>query len=115
VRSNIGDLRLERELATMVFRVFQESLTNVARHASAHTVEVALMLERGTIKLEIADDGIGIPEVGPRGSTLGILGMGERARRLGGECTVKRRSPTGTVVTVSVPLRLSTESFGVGS
>ncbi|MEO6773209.1 MAG: histidine kinase [Kofleriaceae bacterium] len=103
--SGLGPLVLERDLATAIFRIFQEALTNITRHASAHRVEVRIQLEQGRIELEVADDGIGIPEVGPRGQTLGILGMGERARRLGGACTVKRRTPRGTVVAVSIALR----------
>ena len=114
VRAEIGDLRLERELATTVFRIFQESLTNVARHADAREVDVTLVLDHGQLRLEVADDGVGIPEVGPRNSTLGILGMGERARRLGGSCTVKRRAPRGTVVTLVMPLRFPSEKRGTG-
>lgn len=105
VHSDIGDLDLERELATAVFRIFQEALTNVARHANAHRVEVEVQLAHGSLILEVADDGTGIPEVGPRDRTLGILGMGERARRLGGDCVVKRRTPRGTLVSVTIPLR----------
>jgi PAS domain S-box-containing protein len=111
VTAGVTDLQLERGLATNVFRIFQEALTNVARHASATTVEVSLALQQGQLHLEIADDGIGIPEVGPRGTTLGILGMRERAWRLGGECTVKRRHPHGTTVTVVVPLRFPSEQL----
>ncbi len=114
VRAEIGDLRLDRELATTVFRIFQESLTNVARHADAREVDVTLVLDHGQIRLEVADDGVGIPEVGPRNSTLGILGMGERARRLGGSCTVRRRAPHGTVVTLVMPLRFPSERRGTG-
>jgi signal transduction histidine kinase len=109
VRSELSDVQLERGLATNVFRIFQEALTNIARHAGARHVEVALGLDHGMLRLEIADDGIGMPEVGPRGTTLGILGMRERAWRLGGECTVRRRVPRGTVVTVVVPLRFPAE------
>src|SRR6185436_13424702 len=69
VRSNLSDLQLDRDLATNLFRIFQESLTNVVRHASAHHVEVAIRLEHGRLHLESADDGVGIPEVGPRGAT----------------------------------------------
>jgi signal transduction histidine kinase len=109
VISELGDVQLERGLTTNVFRIFQEALTNVARHASARKVEVTLGLDHGRLRLEIADDGIGVPEIGPRGTTLGILGMRERAWRLGGECTVKRRVPRGTVVTVTVPLQFPAE------
>jgi PAS domain S-box-containing protein len=114
VRSDVSDLQLDRALATMVFRIFQESLTNVARHAGATTVEVALRLDRGQLRLDVADDGVGFPDLSPRGSTLGILGMGERARRFGGDCTVKRRSPRGTLVSLAVPLRFPAERADVG-
>ncbi|NVB79943.1 MAG: GAF domain-containing protein [Kofleriaceae bacterium] len=105
VRSDVGELQLERSLSTAVFRIFQEALTNVARHANATRVEVYLRLERGMLKLDISDDGVGVPEIAPRNSSLGLLGMRERARRCGGECTIRRRSPRGTIVSVSVPLR----------
>jgi len=109
VRSELGDVQLERGLATNVFRIFQEALTNVARHAGAHRVEVSLGLDRGQLRLEISDDGVGLPEVGPRGTTLGILGMRERAWRVGGECTIQRREPRGTTVAVVAPLRFPAE------
>jgi PAS domain S-box-containing protein len=109
VRSNLSDLRLDPDLATNVFRIFQEALTNVVRHAEAKQVDVAIGLDHGRLRLEVADDGIGVPEIGPRGATLGLLGMRERARRLGGDCTIKRRSPRGTVVSVDVPLRFPAE------
>ncbi|HSR96145.1 MAG TPA: GAF domain-containing sensor histidine kinase, partial [Kofleriaceae bacterium] len=116
VRSNLSDLQLDRDLATNLFRIFQESLTNVARHAEAMHVDVAIRLDHGRLHLEIADDGVGVPEIGPRGATLGLLGMRERARRLGGDCTIKRRSPRGTVVSVIVPLKFPAERLGgVGS
>lgn len=105
VRADAADLHLERDLATAVFRIFQEALTNVARHANATRVDVHLRLERGMLKLDIADDGIGVPEIAPRTSSLGLLGMRERARRCGGECTIRRREPRGTIVALSVPLR----------
>jgi PAS domain S-box-containing protein len=109
VKSEAGDLQLERGLATAVFRIYQEALTNVARHASATAVEVSLRLERGQLKLLVEDDGIGVPEIAPRSSTLGLLGMRERARRCGGDCEVRRRSPRGTTVALSVPLRFPAE------
>jgi signal transduction histidine kinase len=109
VHSEVGELQLERGLATAVFRIFQEALTNVARHASATSVEVQLRLERGHLRLEISDDGIGVPEIAPRNASLGLLGMRERARRCGGDCIVRRRQPRGTVVSLSVPLRFPSE------
>ncbi len=112
VTSMVTDLQLDRELSTNVFRIFQEALTNISRHAAASSVEVAMRLDRGRLVLEISDDGIGMPEIAPRGSSLGILGMRERAFRLGGDCTVRRRQPRGTQVTVTVPLRFPAEQLG---
>jgi signal transduction histidine kinase len=104
VTSTVGDLQLDRGLSTAMFRIFQEALTNVARHAGATRVTVRLDLERGRLRLQIEDDGVGLPEARANGS-LGILGMGERARRLGGDCSVVRRGEGGTLVSVAVPLR----------
>jgi PAS domain S-box-containing protein len=109
LKAEIGDMHLERDLATAVFRIFQEALTNVTRHAQATQVEVHLWLERGLLKLVVADDGVGVPEIAPRSSSLGLLGMRERARRCGGECTIRRRDPHGTIVAVSVPLKFPSE------
>jgi signal transduction histidine kinase len=107
LRSTFGDLQLDRELATAVFRIFQEALTNVARHARAAEVTVDLALVRGSLVLDIADDGVGIGEV--RSGALGLLGMRERARRLGGSCEVRRGTLGGTIVSVKVPLRFRPE------
>lgn len=115
VRADVGDMQLERDLATAAFRIFQEALTNVTRHANASRVDVHLRLERGMLKLDIADDGVGVPEIAPRTSSLGLLGMRERARRCGGECTIRRRDPRGTLVCLSVPLRFPAALDEVGA
>lgn len=109
VDARVGELQLERSLATTVFRIFQEATTNVVRHAKATRIDVTLWLERGNLRLDIADDGVGVPEIAPRTSSLGLLGMRERARRAGGECTIRRRQPQGTIVALSVPLRFPAE------
>jgi signal transduction histidine kinase len=115
VKAEIGELQLERGLTTAAFRIFQEALTNVTRHAKATKVDVSLKLERGNLLLEVADDGVGVPDISPRSSSLGLLGMRERARRCGGECTVKRREPSGTLVSLSVPLKFPSEGGEVGA
>ena len=99
-------------LATAVFRIFQEALTNVGRHAGASLVTVNLGLEGTMLVLEVADNGIGLSVAVPRGRALGLLGMGERARRLGGECVVRRREQTGTVVSLRIPLAASPNGDG---
>jgi len=108
VRSALGAVQLERGLATAVFRIFQEALTNVTRHASATKVEVTLGLAKGNVRLSVSDDGVGLPDA-PRRGSLGLLGMRERARRLGGDCEIKRQEPRGTLVTVTIPLRFPAE------
>jgi PAS domain S-box-containing protein len=95
---------LGSEVATAFFRIFQEGLTNVARHAKARAVEVELQLEADGCRLEIRDDGKGMTGVEPALPTsLGLLGMQERARLLGGEVTFGPRPGGGTVVTVRIP------------
>jgi len=107
LRARLGDLPLDGSLATAVFRIFQEALTNVTRHANASRVTVDLGLDGSMLVLEVADDGVGLDATGSRGRSLGLLGMGERARRLGGDCVVTQRVPAGTLVSLRVPLRLA--------
>jgi PAS domain S-box-containing protein len=105
VRSSLGDVRFERDLSTGVFRIFQEALTNVARHADASRVDVSLDVEEGSLRLEVRDDGRGISHEAAKGlHSLGLLGIRERARRLGGVATVLPGSRGGTVVEVAVPM-----------
>jgi PAS domain S-box-containing protein len=111
VVSNLGDVRLSTTLSTAVFRIFQESLTNVARHAEATSVEVKLDRDGDTLSLSVQDDGKGIPAEAmhdPR--SLGLLGISERARRLGGSVTIGPASPRGTLVSVRVPCTVEASS-----
>jgi PAS domain S-box-containing protein len=104
VESNLGDAKLPRDVSTAIFRIFQEALTNVARHAEARHVGVHLDLADNVLDLEVRDDGKGITHAqagNPR--SLGLLGIRERARRLGGRATVAAGTEGGTVVSVRVP------------
>jgi PAS domain S-box-containing protein len=97
--------------ATGLFRIFQEALTNVLRHAQASAVTVSLRGEDSELVLEIADDGRGITAddlTAPR--SLGLLGMKERASLLGGALTIHRGQERGTVVTVRVPRHVPGEA-----
>ena len=90
--------------ATAVFRVFQEALTNVARHARATRVTAELSRADGRLVLRVADDGVGIaPGDAGRPGTMGLAGMRERASALRGEVTVRPGERGGTVVTLAVP------------
>ncbi len=97
--------RLTAEQQTTVFRIFQEALTNVVRHAKASAVQVSLLEKNRLFQLRIRDNGIGISEAhvqDPR--AIGLLGMRERAALAGGAFTISGRRGKGTVVTVEVPL-----------
>src|SRR5213593_317843 len=92
------------ELGTALFRIVQEALTNVLRHAGATRVEIALGTKSGCVTLEINDDGTGITEAGTMGpGSLGILGMRERAAALGGVLEVVPREEGGTRVAAWFP------------
>ena len=105
IRSNVRETRFERSISTPIFRIFQEALTNVARHAEAGRVDVSLEHEHGTLRLEVRDDGRGIgPDAISSTTSLGLLGIRERTRRMGGNVTVTGQPGKGTLVTVEVPL-----------
>jgi len=114
VRSRLAvSAGLPAELATGLYRICQEALTNVARHSGAASVEVELAEHGGTVVLTVLDDGVGLgrPRAGAR-TSLGILGMSERARALGGELFVRARAGGGTEVIASVPRRPGEETRG---
>jgi two-component system sensor histidine kinase UhpB len=91
--------------STAAFRILQEILTNVARHASATEVEISLSRENGSLVLEARDNGKGIPEDRISDSrSLGLVGMRERARSFGGSVAIRGRAGEGTTVTVEIPL-----------
>jgi signal transduction histidine kinase len=99
-----ADLALGRETATALFRILQETLTNVARHANATRVSVRLAKEDGSLILEVRDNGKGLNEEQLSGkSSLGILGMRERVQLLGGTLTISSPPGEGTTVRVLIP------------
>lgn len=101
------DIALDNEQSTAFFRIFQEALTNVARHAQASVVRTSLRLQEGGAVLVVEDNGKGFREADmARGSdSLGILGMRERAEMCGGELRISDRPGHGTTVTVRIPLQ----------
>jgi two-component system sensor histidine kinase UhpB len=91
--------------ATAMFRIFQEILTNVTRHAHAKSVCVRLTREPDGLRLEVSDDGVGIRQEDlDNPKSLGILGMQERVAILGGAIDFARNGGRGTAVTVRIPL-----------
>jgi PAS domain S-box-containing protein len=103
--STIDDESVDAGRATAAFRVLQEALTNVARHAQATSVRVRVWTEEARLRLEVRDNGRGIPEATIGESTsLGLLGMKERVLSFGGTVDVHGASGEGTTVEVSIPL-----------
>jgi signal transduction histidine kinase len=96
--------KLPQELAIALFRVGQESLTNIIRHAHASNVELTFELDEANYHMSIADDGVGIP-AGRLGGTMshGLVGMRHRIESLNGQFTISANTPTGTRIDVVVP------------
>jgi len=98
--------RLDVDISTTMFRIFQEILTNVARHARATRVDLELTVGPERVALEVTDNGVGIPEADLNGKkSLGLLGMHERALLFGGEVRISGAPGHGTRVSVSIPMR----------
>jgi len=92
------------ELATAIFRIYQEILTNIARHSGATTVRARGQMNRKGFCLEVSDNGRGITE-GERSESLGLLGMRERALMFDGEVRIEGRAGKGTTVSLVIPNR----------
>jgi signal transduction histidine kinase len=103
VRGDEGLPELDPDVATALYRVAQEALTNVARHARASRVAVTLGATGDEISLRVEDDGRGLDAIVPGPGALGLLGMKERASMLGGDVRFAPGTPRGTVVELTVP------------
>ncbi len=97
-------VQLDPERATALFRILQEALTNVARHAGATEVRIELRQDDSFFELSIADNGRGFAKIaGPVAASLGLIGMQERAAALRGSTTVASTPGGGTRVTARIP------------
>lgn len=100
-----GELELDDERATAVFRILQESLTNVARHAQASQVEVNLDKTDREVLLSVHDNGQGFSTATPRKrNSFGLIGLRERAQLLGGSVEISSTPGEGTTIEVRIPL-----------
>ncbi len=103
--TNLNELNLRRDQTTALFRILQETLTNITRHANATEVKVNLNREDNELMMEVADNGKGITDPDPKGEkSFGILGMKERTILLGGEFKIQGISGKGTKVIVRMPI-----------
>jgi signal transduction histidine kinase len=94
------------ELGSSVFRILQESLTNIARHAHATRVTIRLVQNSEALILEVTDNGVGIPRerLDPATMSLGLVGMRERALACGGDLSIANGADCGTTVGLKVPI-----------
>jgi signal transduction histidine kinase len=108
-----GSCEIDESRAVVYFRIVQESLTNIARHAEATQVDIQLDCRGHALRLEVRDNGRGFT-VSARGNrkTFGLLGMRERSLALGGTLDINSTPGLGTVVVVLIPLNeTATENY----
>jgi len=99
---------LPEPVATTMFRILQEAVTNVIRHADADAVEIVLDADEETVSLRVSDTGKGFDPAAARGQSFGLLGMRERARAFAGSIEVESAPGEGTTVRVTLPRRPDT-------
>ncbi len=106
VNFDLADTVFEKEHSTAIFRIVQEALTNVARHANATMVNISLKKKAGELMLEVKDNGKGIPKKKiSHPKSFGLMGIRERAHVLGGKSKIKAARNKGTTVTVIIPVK----------
>lgn len=104
IRTDPPEIKLSEELSVAVFRIFQETLTNIVRHARASKVEIRLRLTPSEFSMRVCDDGIGIEVSGPQKvTTFGLLGVRERVRGFGGELKLAAGDTGGTCIDIVIP------------
>jgi len=96
--------RLPDETETHLFRIVQEALTNVARHANASRVTIFLRAENGNIRLTVSDNGRGLLDA--PGTGMGLTGMRARASSAGGDCAISSTTGGGVTIDVTAPIKI---------
>lgn len=115
MRSNPKDMVVPIEITVQFYRIFQEAMTNIVRHADAKNIFVSLSLHGGLLTLEVKDDGRGIKKEHSEGAaSLGLLGIRERAALLGGTVSITGQAGKGTALKVEVPLPAKDGPLPVG-
>jgi signal transduction histidine kinase len=102
--SALGELRLPSEIETTLYRVVQEALTNIVKHAGAHNVSVSVSRRASTVAAVIEDDGAGFDPRTVREEAVGLLGMRERLSFVDGRLAIESRPGSGTTIVAEVPL-----------
>jgi signal transduction histidine kinase len=105
VEANLDETRLSPEVETALYRIAQEALTNVAKHAGAEHVSVVVTRRDGSVTVVVEDDGRGFGAAGGDSGGLGLVGMKERVGLLGGRLAIESTEGSGTTIVAEVPLR----------
>jgi signal transduction histidine kinase len=105
VESRLGAERLPPEVETALYRIVQEALTNVVKHAAARSVSIVLGRKNGSVSALIEDDGRGFDPEHARADGLGLLGMRERVGLLDGTLAIESAPDAGTTLALTVPVR----------
>ena len=104
VEARLGEHRLPAEAETALYRIVQEALTNVVKHASAARVSITLVRKEGSAVVVVEDDGRGFEPGSTRAGALGVVGMRERVELVGGRLTVESSPGAGTTLVAEVPV-----------
>jgi signal transduction histidine kinase len=105
VEANLDETRLPPEVETALYRIAQEALTNVAKHAGAEHVSLVVTRRDGSVTVVVEDDGRGFGAAGGESGGLGLAGMKERVGLLGGRLAIESTEGSGTTIVAEVPLR----------
>jgi len=103
-RSNCEDIQLSKDLSINIYRIVQETITNVIKHANCKTLKLSAMLNNNEFQLRVADDGIGISheDINKTGH-FGLIGIRERVANFNGELEIRSNKPSGMVITITFP------------
>ena len=104
LESQLGEARLPREVETTLYRVIQEALTNIVKHAGARQVSILLQRKRGAAMAVVEDDGGGFDPASTRADAFGLVGMRERVGLAGGRLQVETSAGAGTTLVAEVPV-----------
>jgi len=104
IQTNLDSQRLAPEVETALYRIVQEALTNVAKHAEATRVSIVVTRRESSVSVVIEDDGQGFGAGGGTGDGLGLVGMKERVGLLGGRLALESTEGAGTTVVAEVPV-----------
>jgi chemotaxis family two-component system sensor kinase Cph1 len=104
LRSELGNQRLPAEVETVLYRITQEAMTNIVKHADARLVRVHLSRVGNDVTLVVQDDGRGFDPDGVREGSVGLIGMRERIALLGGSLMIESTEGAGTMLTAEVPI-----------